>query len=88
MEKKLLVFSARYCGKCHTLKKRLKKLYDLHIIDFEYEIIDVETDILTKDKYFVDGIPTIVYLKDGIEVDRLFGTISKENLIELMNWGK
>lgn len=84
MEKKLLVFSARYCGKCHTLKKGLKRLFDEHIIDFEYEIIDVETEIEKKEAYFVDGIPTIVYLKNNQEVERLKGTISKDMLIDLM----
>jgi len=88
MKKKLLVFSARYCGKCYSLKKRLKRLQEKKTVNFEYEIIDVETDTQTKDKYFVEGIPTIVYLKDNQEIDRISGTISKEKLIELMNRGK
>jgi thioredoxin 1 len=42
-----------------------------------FETIDVDTDHEQASKYGIRSVPTVVFVKDGVEVERLVGVNSK-----------
>ncbi|MGD9761397.1 MAG: thioredoxin family protein [Candidatus Izemoplasmatales bacterium] len=81
--KKIEFFTARYCGKCRALKRRFIDLKDqLTDIDLVFRDIDIERSRARADK--VDGVPTLIYYIDGVEVNRLSGSIYEEDIINLI----
>lgn len=69
MSVKLMVFSAGFCSQCGPYKKNLTEA------GIEFEVVDADDD----DKqdlfaeYGVRGLPTSVFLKDGVVVEKLVG---------------
>ena len=83
-ERKLLFFTARYCGKCFAIKKRINKLIVQNQFNIDYEVIDVEKDKDAVRKYKLEGIPTTIIMEDGKEIKRVFGSLYMEDLIDLV----
>lgn len=71
-------FSADWCGPCKVLSETLSKLTLPPI-----ESINIDEDNGLVDKYNVRGVPTLIKLEDGVEIDRLVGTVT---LVELANF--
>ncbi|XMB72526.1 thioredoxin family protein [Mycoplasmatota bacterium WC30] len=84
MKKSILIFTARYCGKCFALKKRIDGLVKDKTYIFEHRYIDVEVEKAEVNKYYVEGVPTLIYFEDNQEITRLTGSIIREDLIELL----
>ena len=83
-ERKLLFFTARYCGKCFAIKKRINKLIVQKQFNIDYEVIDVEKNKESIEKYKLEGVPTTIILEDGKEIKRVYGSLYMEDLIELV----
>lgn len=83
-QKKLLFFTARYCGKCFAIKKRINKLIVQNQFNIEYEVIDVEKNKEAINQYKIEGVPTTIIMEDGKETKRVFGSLYMEDLIELV----
>ena len=86
---KLLKFSATWCGPC----KRLAPIYasvkqTTPIKDVLFEEIDVDVDPVTPAQYKVMSIPTMVLLKDGVEVGRLVGLVKEEDIRKMIDGNK
>lgn len=64
----VLKFSMVTCGPCRVLAVTLKDAA-------EVTSIDVEQDIETARKYNIRNVPTLVFLKDGVEVHRVSGSM-------------
>ena len=63
MENKIevLKFSATWCGPCRVLAQTLKDVEGI-------TNIDIEKDQETSRKYGIRSVPTLVFLKDGVDV--------------------
>lgn len=72
-------FSADWCGPCKLLAQAIDKLSSAPPM----ESFNVDEDGEMVNKYKVRGIPTIIKLEGGEEVDRLVGT---PTLVELANF--
>lgn len=73
-------FWAEWCGPCRFISPIIEELateYDGKAVIGKVNI-DNERDIANQFK--VTGIPTIIYLKDGVEVDRHVGRAPKNVL--------
>ena len=75
----VLSFTSPWCASCkkvhaHTLA--IEKNYEA----VTFGIIDISTSPNTPAKLQVFSIPTIIFFKDGTEVNRLSGTISDTDL--------
>jgi len=79
----VILFSASWCGSCNKQKPILNSVLDNHK-DIQFfkigsNLNKVRKKILFKD-YNIQGIPTLLFFKDGKEVQRLVGLQDKESL--------
>jgi len=85
MSKKVIKFFADWCGPCKvyapTFEKVKQELVDA--LDFLEVNVDEDTQGLTTE-YKVRGIPCTVIVKDGVEVSRQAGSLTEEQLRELI----
>ena len=77
--KKVLKFSASWCGPCKMLTKTLATIES----PIEIEEVDVDQNRALAEQYRVRGVPTLVMTEDDNEIKRKVGVLSKE---ELQNW--
>jgi thioredoxin 1 len=77
MSVKVLKFSATWCGPCKVLAQILEGVEGI-------TPIDIDKDQETARKYGIRSVPALVFLKDGVEVHRQVGVISKEHYQALL----
>ena len=53
--------------------------------DFEFGEVDINEAPFTTSEYQVTAVPTVLVLKDGSEVERVSGVISKPNLRKMLD---
>jgi thiol-disulfide isomerase/thioredoxin len=81
--KKIEFYTARYCGKCRALKRRLIDMKEqLLDVDLIFRDIDIERSRAKAEK--IDGVPTLIYYIDEVEVNRMSGSIYEEDIINLI----
>ena len=79
MDKRVLRFTASWCGPCKTLAKNLESINT----QVPIEVIDIDENTDTAVEYGVRGVPTLVMLDANTEVKRLVGM---KSLKELEDW--
>jgi thioredoxin 1 len=79
--KKVLRFTASWCGPCKMLARNLEDVNT--IIPIEVIDIDEKQDIAVE--YGVRGVPTLVMLDENVEVKRLVGMTSLKQLEDWFN---
>lgn len=79
-KRKLLKFSAVWCGSCGNLQKVIDSI-DNFPIPIEYVDIDEQSELAMQNR--IRGVPTIVLVDDkDNEIKRNVGMITKEALLE------
>ena len=68
MSVEVLKFSATWCGPCRVLAQTLKDVEGI-------TNIDIEKDQETARKYNIRSVPTLVFLRNGVEVHRVSGSM-------------
>ena len=84
MSVEVLKFSATWCGPCKVLANTLKDVDGI-------TNIDIEKDQETARKYGIRSVPTMVFLKDGVEVHRQSGSMPLsmyENILNDLKFSK
>jgi len=81
--KVLIDFNAEWCGPCRMLKPVLEKMA-LEKDNIKFVSINVDNNENLARKYNVFSIPCLVVIKDGEEINRSVGLISREELVELI----
>lgn len=84
MTVKLLDFWAPWCGPCQTMAPVIEELEKELAGKIEIEKINVDEKPAEASKYGVMSIPTYIVLKDGKEMGRKIGVISKADLLKLL----
>lgn len=79
--KKILYFSAAWCGPCKTLGPIMESASG----QVNYQKVDVDSNPELSAKYSVRNIPTLVLLNNGIEVNRKVGVLTKEQILNFYN---
>ena len=71
-------FSATWCGPCKTFKPIMNEIagegYSVQFID-----IDQQQDLAAK--HNVRSVPTTIIEENGMEVDRIIGSVSKQQVM-------
>ena len=79
--KKILYFSAAWCGPCKMLGPIMESLPG----QINYEKIDVDNNQDLSIQYGVRNIPTLVLVENGEAVGRLTGLQQKEAILNFYN---
>ena len=79
--KQILYFSASYCAPCRTFKPLMESLQSEMSITF----IDVDASPQTAQTWNVRSVPTTLVIQKGMELGRLVGVKSKEEIRALYN---
>jgi len=78
MKLEVLKFYANWCGPCKILTQRLEDVKNI-------KEINIEENHETAIKYKIRNIPALVFLKDGEEVHRSVGLITKHEYDQILN---
>lgn len=82
-EKVLIDFNAEWCGPCRMMAPILEEYVEKHkTIKIVSVNVDNNSDLARKFNVF--SIPCLVLIKDGKEINRSVGLISKTELDELI----
>ena len=79
--KKILYFSAAWCGPCKMLGPIMESLSG----QINYEKIDVDNNQDLSIQYGVRNIPTLVLVENGEAVGRLTGLQTKDQILNFYN---
>ena len=80
--KKILYFSAPWCGPCKVLGPTMQKLSS----ELPITKINVDEDTNTSVKYGIRNVPTLVLIdQSGKELNRLVGNVSEQQVKQFYN---
>jgi thioredoxin 1 len=83
---KLLKFSTAGCKPCQAMKNVVREaVTETGIELISYNLDDHESIF---DQYNVRAAPTLIFLKNNVEILRKVGIVPKQALIELINQNK
>ena len=72
-------FYADWCGPCKIISPIVEQL-SKEIKDVKFGKLDVDTENEVAQEYDVMSIPTLIFFKNGKQVERIVGAMSKEEL--------
>jgi thioredoxin 1 len=73
MKSVLIDFSATWCGPCRMQKPILEELEKKYKDKVEFKVVDVDENQQLASKYGIHAVPTLIILKDEVEVKRFMG---------------
>jgi thioredoxin len=79
--KQILYFSATWCGPCKNFKPIMESVSNSIPVQF----IDVDQNPTLSAQYNIRSIPTLVFLKDGQEINKKPGVLSESQVKEIWN---
>lgn len=81
--KHIYYFTADWCNPCKRTKPIVEEL-NRESPEIKFQMIDVDSEIDLVKKFEIKSVPTFIVLKDGLEVNRVTGAQTKEQLEGLM----
>ena len=85
--KHILYFTADWCSPCKKTRPIVEELNREQIMA-KFFIIDVDAEIEMAQDFEVRSIPTFVLIKDNVEIYRVTGAQTKQQLEELIVYEK
>lgn len=79
----LVDFYADWCGPCKMIAPIIEEL-SRDLTDVKVVKVDVDSSPQTAMKFGIRSIPTIGLMKDGKEINRMIGMVSKPQLLEFI----
>ena len=72
-------FSATWCGPCKVFKPVMNEIAGE---GYHVEFIDIDNMSDLANKYNVRSVPTVIVEEGGKEVDRIIGSVSKQQVLQ------
>jgi thioredoxin-like negative regulator of GroEL len=79
--KQILYFSATWCGPCKNFKPIMESVSNSIPVQF----IDIDQNPILAAQYNIKSIPTLVFLKDGQEINKRPGVLNELQVKEIWN---
>ena len=76
----VIKFFATWCGACKQMKPIFEELSTELTGKYQFVTVDIEQDRDLAVKHNVSSIPAFVFFKNGKEVGRAIGSMSKQDL--------
>jgi thioredoxin 1 len=73
-------FWAEWCAPCTTMSAYVAMLAGDYAGRLTVTALDVDENPATAERYAVMGLPTLLFLSNGVEVDRIVGLVPYEDL--------
>lgn len=77
-------FYGVWCGPCRVLTPVINEIKE-QFPSVKFHDIDIDDDYEEATKYEIRSVPTVILIKDGVEVDRIIGLASKSKYVGLIN---
>ena len=77
--KKLEYYSASWCGPCKMVKPIVKSLQEEGL---NIEMVDIDDNQVVASNKQIYSVPTFILYDDGVEIGRVSGVPSKEDVRE------
>jgi len=74
--KKVLMFSATWCGPCRASKPVFNGLKESKT-GYDYQIVDIDENPVMANNFQVTAVPTFVIMDGDREVNRVLGDVRK-----------
>ena len=81
----LVDFWAPWCGPCKALAPKLEEIANEGQTEARIVKVNVDENPSLAASYGVRGLPTMVLIKEGEEIERLMGNQSKDAILEFLN---
>ena len=81
----LVDFWAEWCGPCRMLAPVVEKIAEANKGKIIVGKMNVDENQETPQKYGIQGIPTLLFFKDGDVVQQIVGYQSQENIQNVIN---
>jgi len=81
--KKVLYFSAGWCSACKGVTPIIEQLVSTKSIPVNQ--INIDYDVSSVEEYKIKSVPTIIILENGKEIKRYTGSITSNQLQNLIN---
>ena len=79
----LVDFFASWCGPCQKMSKVLEQI-SADRPDLKVVRVDIDDNELLARQFFVRSIPTVVYMKNGKEFNRIVGFTTRDQLLSIV----
>ena len=79
----LVDFFATWCGPCQKMSKVLEQI-SADRPDLKVVRVDIDDNELLARQFFVRSIPTVVYMKNGKEFNRIVGFTTRDQLLSIV----
>lgn len=77
---KVLLFTADWCTYCHKIKPSFDTLANDYDGNADFYVVNFDGVEQTRNSYDVKYIPTMIFIQDGKEVDRVVGYAKESTL--------
>lgn len=76
-------FAASWCGPCQMMKPVFHELAE-EKGEYKFCSIDIDESPITANNYNVKFVPTFIAFKNGDEIGRCVGVVSKEEILNMI----
>lgn len=73
-------FFAEWCGPCKMMKPIFEQLAREISTSVKFAKLNVDQSPEIAERFFIMGVPTIIYFKSGRVVEKIIGAVSKDTL--------
>lgn len=78
---KIIDFYAQWCAPCKVITPILEEIKK-EFPNVQIDKIDIEENDEVAEYYNIRNIPTLLFFKDDVQVDKIVGAVKKEKIVE------